>query len=476
MMPSLFQVHARNLGFPLQDVPDSFFTDVAQSFDLIYVLGIWEVGPIATQIAVDNMLKWHGLPREDVCGSCFAIKGYQVAQEFGGDVGLDLFVNKANKHGLGVILDFIPNHVGIDHPWVQNPAPHQQNFIVSAANDISADDSRYFRIVGQQKPMAHGKDPYFPPWSDTAQLNYESQELRDAMCEIVENLAKRCQGVRCDMAMLVLDDIFGKTWNRAVKYDFWKIIVKRVKTINPNFLFIAECYWGLEDRLTEEGFDYCYDKALYDELIGPLNVELIKSKLMKVNRCRFLENHDEQRASVVWNDPQYYAVAAVITYLAPGLRFYHDGQREGRSLRLPVQKRSYPREPLDEAARSKRAGIAALYERLIPLANSPIIKKGQFSALEVKPSNVKDTAYTSLLSFEWEYGSNKILVIINCSDTSVGHGRVPFGCPGDDSILLCGLWDGVTQYRRSASEARTRGIWFSLRPLEINIFSIRPLL
>ena len=151
-------------------------------------------------------------------------------------------------------------------------------------------------------------------------------------------IAGQCDGVRCDMAMLVLRDCFQQLWypllpqsefDQKIPGEFWDQAIEAVRRVNPDFKFIAEAYWDMEWTLQQQGFDFCYDKRLYDRIVGRdvagvrghLRAELAyQSRLV-----RFLENHDEPRAAATFSSDVHEA-AAVITFLSPGLRFFHQGQ------------------------------------------------------------------------------------------------------------------------------------------------------
>ena len=97
------------------------------------------------------------------------------------------------------------------------------------------------------------------------------------MTQLLESIAARCDGVRCDMAMLVLNEVFAKTWERfqvssrpdpaGLGVLGCQRFLATIKQAHPGFVFLAEAYWGLEPRLQALGFDYTYDKALYDGLV-----------------------------------------------------------------------------------------------------------------------------------------------------------------------------------------------------------------
>lgn len=89
--------------------------------------------------------------------------------------------------------------------------------------------------------------------------------------------------------------------------------IEAVRASRPDFLFLAEVYWDLEGRLQQDGFDYCYDKRLYDLLCGgqarPLQEHLSAGLNYQGRLARFLENHDEPRAAAMFPLPLHRAAA-----------------------------------------------------------------------------------------------------------------------------------------------------------------------
>src|SRR5262249_1771285 len=151
--------------------------------------------------------------------------------------------------------------------------------------------------------------------------------------------------------------IFAKTWERFPSQEplatdeFWASAISNVKGSYGDFIFMAEVYWGLERRLQSLGFDYTYDKSLYDLLLArqPGAVQrwvLDSSKGGLATGAHFLENHDERRIAASMSLAEHQAAALVILGL-PGLRFLHEGQLDGARLKVPVQLTHRPAEPVD---------------------------------------------------------------------------------------------------------------------------------
>ncbi len=134
----------------------------------------------------------------------------------------------------------------------------------------------------------------------------------------------------------LLPEVFERTWGIRAE-PFWPGAIDAVRRAHPKFVFLAEVYWDMEWTLQRQGFDYTYDKRLYDRLrespARPVREHLAADLDFQNRSARFLENHDEPRAAATFA-PEIHAAAAVITFLAPGLRLFHDGQFEGRKVRI----------------------------------------------------------------------------------------------------------------------------------------------
>ncbi len=330
----------------LGDVPPRDWDAIAAlGFDTVWLMGVWERSPAGIAIALEN----EGLVEsfrealpdyrpEDVVGSPYCIRGYSVDPHLGGPDGLAAARAALAERGLGLILDFVPNHVAPDHPWV---AEHPEYFVRGNEEDLARDPSSFVRTAGGI--LANGRDPYFPAWPDVVQLNAFSPELRTAVVETLRAIAAQCDGVRCDMAMLVMSDVFERTWAERVgprpAEEYWPTVIAAVRESHPGFLFLAEAYWDLEWALQQQGFDACYDKRLYDRLAhdGAEEVRghLTADPAYQRRLVRFLENHDEPRAAAAF-PPEQARVAAVTTLTQAGPRLVHEGQLEGRRVRLPV--------------------------------------------------------------------------------------------------------------------------------------------
>lgn len=483
--PSLYQINtrvwltelSRQLGrqATLDDIPDAELDRVAtMGFDWIWLLSVWQTGQGAQRVSRNNP-EWRrefqetllDLCEDDIAGSGFAITGYTVHKNVGGDEALARLRERLKQLGLKLMLDFVPNHMGLDHPWV---IEHPEYFIAGTELDLARTPQNYTWVKGKQGDLllAYGRDPYFPGWPDTLQLNYANPATQEAMIGELTRIAGQCDGVRCDMAMLVLPDVFERTWGQRAPL-FWPAATQRVRERVPGFLFMAEVYWDLEWTLQQQGFDYAYDKRLYDRLReGHARSvrEHLHADLNYQNKlARFLENHDEPRAAATFS-PAVHQAAAVITYLTPGLRFFHRGQFEGRKKRISPHLVRGPKEPVDEDLRQ-------FYDRLLTLLRHPAVRNGHWQLLECVPAWDGNWTNDCFLVFGW-LGSNEeyLVVAVNYApNQSQCHVRLPFGNIAGRKWRLCDQLSSAT-YEWNGDDLHGRGLFLDLAPWQACAFSM----
>lgn len=396
--PSLYQINtrvwltelSRKLGktATLDDIPDAELDDLAQlGFDWIWFLSVWQTGLAVQRVSRANP-EWRrefqetlpDLREEDIGGSGFAIAGYTVHQNLGGAAALARLRERLKQRGLRLLLDFVPNHMAPDHPWVEQ---HLEYFVQGNDQDLVRAPQNYCRINTAQGShvLAYGRDPYFAGWPDTLQLDYSNPATQEAMIGELVKIAAQCDGVRCDMAMLVLPDVFERTWGRRAPL-FWPEATRRVRERVPGFCFMAEVYWDFEWTMQQQGFDYAYDKRLYDRLreghARPVREHFHAGLDYQNKLARFLENHDEPRAAATFS-PEVHEAAAVTTFLSPGLRFFHQGQFEGRKKRISPHLVRGPEEPVDQR-------LKQFYDRLLAVLRKPVVRIGAWQLLECVPA------------------------------------------------------------------------------------------
>ncbi len=483
--PSLYQINTRvwltsiseTLGRPAQldDIPEAELDRLAQmGFDWIWLLSVWETGEASQKVSREQTY-WREEFREtlpdlresDIAGSGFAITGYEVHPDLGGDEALARFRERLADRGCKLMLDFVPNHMALDHPWVDQ---HPEFFISGDEDLLAQKPQNYIRIMTKKRELifAHGRDPYFPGWSDTLQLDYSNPAVQEAMMQVLEKIAGQCDGVRCDMAMLILPEVFYQTWGRMPK-PFWTSAIQRVRKQVPNFCFMAEVYWGLEWTLQQLGFDYTYDKRLYDRLreghARPVREHLYAALDYQDRLARFLENHDEPRASAVF-DPQVHRAAAVISFSIPGLRFFHQGQFEGRRKRISPHLIRAPKESLDK-------DIFEFYNQILAVLQNPIMKNGEWQWLTCQPAWEGNESWDSFVAHSWRGSDGKrLLVVVNYAPfQSQCYLRLHFPEIQNHSVRFTDLLSAAS-YSREGTELVERGLYLDLEPWSYHVFEI----
>ncbi len=484
--PSLYQINTRvwltelsqKMGrrATLDDIPDAELDRLATiGFDWVWFLSVWQTGPEAQKVSRSNP-EWRkefretlpDLREEDIPGSGFAITGYTVHVDLGGDMALARLRERLKKRGLKLMLDFVPNHMGLGHPWVED---HPEYFIQGSELDLARAPQNYTWVKRKRGDilLAHGRDPYFSGWPDTLQLNYANPATQEAMSGELLRIAGQCDGVRCDMAMLVLPDVFERTWCKRAPL-FWPAATKRVRDRVPGFTFMAEVYWDLEWTLQQQGFDYAYDKRLYDRLrehhARPVREHFHAGLDFQDKLARFLENHDEPRAAATF-PPEIHQAAAVITFLSPGLRFFHQGQFEGRRKRISPHLGRAPVEPIDPV-------IQQFYDRLLTILRQSVVRDGKWQLLECPPAWEGNWSNDCLIAFSWERSATeRLIVAINyASDQSQCHIRMPFSDLGGKKWRLQDLLSPAS-YDWNGNDLQGRGLYVDMRPWQANVFSLK---
>ena len=481
--PSIFQINtrvwltdlARRLGRPvtLDDIPDNDLDRLArQGFDWIWLLSVWQTGSAAQRVSRSNP-EWRAefqdtlpdLQDEDIAGSGFAITGYTVHESLGGDDALARVRGRLRDRGLRLMLDFVPNHMAPDHPWVES---HPEYFVQGTEADLQREPQNYARIG--QRVLAYGRDPYFSGWPDTVQLDYSNPATRQAMAGELARIAGQCDGVRCDMAMLVLPDVFERTWGSRPE-SFWSPTITQVRDAFPGFCFMAEVYWDLEWTMQHEGFDYAYDKRLYDRLrekhARPVREHFHAGLGYQDKLARFLENHDEPRASSVF-ERDVHEAAAVVTFLSPGLRFFHQGEFEGRKKRISPHLVRAPQEPRDES-------LEQFYGRLLSVLRRESVRDGQWQLNECVPAWDGNPTADGFLAFSWRGATvaDQLLVVVNyAGNQGQCYVRLPFPELAGRAVRFSDLMSPAS-YDREGSDVASNGLYLDLPPWGYHVFEVR---
>lgn len=459
----------------LADVPPHDWHRLAQlGFDGVWLMGVWERSPAGAAIARDHaglQLDFRralpDLQPEDVVGSPYCVRRYLVDERLGGAQALAAARAALERHGLRLVLDYVPNHVARDHPWVSE---RPDFFVRGGPEDLERNHDGYFEAGGQA--LACGRDPYFPPWTDVAQLNAFSPELRDAAERELLALAAQCDGLRCDMAMLVINSVFARTWGARVgpppAEEYWPRLIAAVKAEHPGFLFVAEAYWDLEPELLLQGFDLAYDKRLYDRLRGHDAAGLLRHVEQQAGHqhrlLRFLENHDEARAAEAFGREPLRAAATAL-FTLPGARLVHEGQLEGRHVRLPVQLGRRPDEPAESA-------VLELHETLLRATAEAVFRHGHWQPCE-RAGWPDNRTHEHLVAWAWSLGHERRLAVVNLSERRAqALVRLPFPDLHDRRLRLVDQLTGEA-YEREGQELVGPGLYVDLAPFGAHLLELR---
>jgi glycosidase len=374
---------------------------------------------------------------------------------------------RLHQRGLKLMLDFVPNHMALDHPWIDS---HPEYFVAGTTADLLNAPQNYVRVATTKgdRIFAHGRDPFFPGWPDTLQLDYSNPDTQRAMIAELTAIARRCDGVRCDMAMLVLPDVFERTWGRRPN-QFWPTAIQQTRAAVPGFCFMAEVYWDLEWTMQQQGFDYAYDKRLYDRLRDRHTQaarDHLRAGLDYQDRlARFLENHDEPRAAATFPRDVHEA-AAIVTFLSPGLRFFHQGQFDGRAKRISPHLVRAPDEPPDEA-------LHAFYERLLAVLRRPEVRDGRWDLLECRAAWDGNGTADGFIAFAWQKsGAERLVVAVNFADTQAQcYVPLPFPDIAGSMVRLDDLM-GPARYLRAGDDLVGKGLYLDIGPWTYHVFAV----
>lgn len=485
--PRIFEINTRvwlkkkNFN-SIGDIPDSLINDWADlGFDYIWLMGVWQINkdiiphycfePGLITSYNEGLKDWR---KSDVIGSPYAISDYKINSELGTEEELLELKNRLNSFGIKLILDFVSNHFSIGTDLLNT---NKEIFLPADEYFYKNDPTTFFASpFNPNEYYAHGRDPFFMAWQDTVQINYFNPVARDFMIDILNRITKLADGVRCDMAMLTLNNVFNNTWigplrkygyNKPEK-EFWSEAISSVKETNPNFVFIAEAYWKLEWQLQQLGFDFTYDKTLLDRLssddIRGVKEHLYADDEFQKKSVRFIENHDEQRCASRFGKDKSLAAATVISTIK-GMIFYHDGQFEGKKIKLPVQLGREQFEKTDER-------IQNYYYKLLRITKSDVFRFGDWKQLETIPIHENDDTSEKIFAWQWIYKGQSRVVAINYSG-STSRCRLKFTIP--ENSMLLNLYDelNLVSYERSCQEINEQGLFIELKAYSSHLLSFK---
>ena len=246
-----------------------------------------------------------------------------------------------------------------------------------------------------------------------------------------------------------------------------------MREAHRGFTLLAEAYWDLEWELQQQGFDYCYDKRLYDRLChgdaGALRAHLGAGLDYQDRLARFLENHDEPRTAATFPWPRHQA-AAVVTFFAPGLRFFHQGQLEGAQVRVPVH---LCRAPVE----APNADFVAFYDRLLAALKTPdAFRNGAWSLVPPQSAWDGNPTWADFISYAWQSpDGGRFVVVVNYSDHQAQcRLRLPFDGLAGRQFRLIDIM-GSEVYSRDGGDLVEPGLYIDLAAWRYNVFRLDPL-
>ncbi|HEY8320106.1 MAG TPA: hypothetical protein VIG76_14895 [Amnibacterium sp.] len=445
--------------------------------DAVWLMGVWERSPAGIAVARADeglMASFRDAQPDftdaDLIGSPYCVRRYVVDDRFGGPAGLATARRELAERGCRLLLDYVPNHLAPDSPWVTE---HPERFVRGSEADLAADPASWMEAGGAV--LAHGRDPYFPAWPDVVQLDAFAPELRAATAATLGEIADQCDGIRCDMAMLMINAVFSRTWGGRVGSppagEFWPEVIGTLRTRHPETVLVAEAYWDMEWELQQQGFDFCYDKRLYDRMLElPAPADLVRDHLRagvdyQSRLLRFLENHDEPRiASKVPRAVEQAEAVAVATL--PGAALWHEGQFEGRTVRPPVFLARRPAEELDQE-------LATWYRRMIQAVAADRVRTGDWRLLEAT-GWADNASCRSLVAWSWAGadGAAPHLVVVNLSaGAAQGRVTVPWPDLAGRRLHLKDVLSG-TEFDRDGDELAGPGLYVSLEAWQYHVLSV----
>ena len=455
-------------------------------FDLVWLTSAWTIGSGSRRM-------WRSSPEmrrqraallpdgsdDDIVGSPYAISAYEPPDSLGGEDGLARLRVRLAEAGIGLLLDFVPNHTSSEHPWVRR---HPDWYVHADGPSRTPDgDDAFFEVRSDGRHrIAHGRDPNFAPWADTAQLDYRHPEVPRAMTQTLREVATRCDGVVCSMAMLVLDDVFRSTWDgrsappatadEAAGFgEFWWHATSAVRDVYPQFLLVGEAYWGLEWRLQQLGFDYTWDHALLERFLArdPASVtgHLRADDTYQRRSVRLLEARDSPRIAARLTQAEE-RVAALIEAAVPGMLLVRDGQLEGARADVPVQLRREPDEPADPV-------LHEFYCRLLRATDDEAFRLGQAVRLEPVSAWPGNGTNEAVLARLWVGQHRQLRLAIANLTGEPAQAYIPMALPefAGKNIRLEDQLDDVV-YERSGDDLLVRGLYVDLPPHGSHLFRI----
>jgi len=474
--------HKYGQSLTIDTIPEKEWSPLLKKYDTFWFMGIYVPSPASQDHAKKYVDQYrYALPNInsniDIVASPFAIPDYIPNPEIVGNwFKWDKMLEKLHSHGKKVVIDFVPNHTGLDHSWAKT---HPEYYIQGSESQYHSSPNFYYPVIdhkGNTHYLAHGKDPNYPEWSDTLQLNIANPIVQEEMGKIMLQLVDHADGIRCDMAMLVNPSTFLRTWGWALTDQqkdflchnpFWEKQLKLVKakadSLGKRFDIAGEIYWDKEEL--GKIFDGMYDNYLYQQFLevssgkNPQKLrEHIKYLVKRQNNGQpyrswlYVENHDEERGLKKFGGlSKTFAVLAGI--IPDSVFMVNQGQEKGSRIRPPMQIGRFPKERVDSS-------VSKFYKTLFDLKNSRLFQQGDWDMATIYTEN------PNIIALEVRSPDKKI-----CSVVCVNSGNYKAQCSvpeitanKDASVI------SLTDPSNIKVDAiRQQGLFIELKPGEVQV-------
>ncbi len=458
----------------LDQIPNEELDELKKrGFSALWLIGLWE-----RSTASQKIKQRCGNP--DAAPSAYSLKGYYIAERMGGYEAMANLRHRCAERGIRLASDMVPNHTGLDSDWMINhperflhadyaPFPsytyESENLLDNSHIGIFIEDHYYnqsdaavtFKRVnfdtGETSYIYHGNDGTSMPWNDTAQLDYLNPETREAVIQVILDVARNFPIIRFDAAMTLAKKHIQRLWypkpgdggaiasrsaygmstadfNNAIPQEFWREVVDRVAKEVPDCLLLAEAFWMMEGFFVRTlGMHRVYNSAFMHMLKNEDNQKfrsMIKETIafdpgILQRYVNFMSNPDEETAVEQFGDgDKYFGVATILATL-PGLPMVGHGQFEGYKEKYGME---YHRSYYDEQDNSDL--LAAHEQKISPLFHKRSIFAGahNFAIYDFHTaSGVNDAvyAYTNMGNNE-----ERSLTLVNNSyyeaEGTISHG------------------------------------------------------
>ena len=521
----------------LQDIPDRELDRIAeQGFTALWLIGLWERSPASRKIK-----QMQGNP--EAKSSAYALEGYTIADELGGHEGYLNLRHRALQRGIRLASDMVPNHTGLDSKLVkekpewfigtQQPPFHSYTyngpnlgsdprygiFIEDGYWDRSDAAVTFKRVdyhTGDTCYIYHGNDGTAMPWNDTAQLNFLSAEVREAVIQQILHVARMFPVIRFDAAMVLVKKHIQRLWyplpgqtagipsrsssamsmedfNKSVPEEFWREVVDRIHAEAPDTLLLAEAFWMLEGYFVRTlGMHRVYNSAFMHMLKKEDNAGyryLIKNTLefdreILKRYVNFMNNPDEDTAVEQFGKGDKYFGVCVMMATMPGLPMFGHGQIEGFSEKYGME---YARAYLDEHPDEEL--IKRHEQEVFPLLKKRYLFADvqHFFLYDVYSDN--GSVNENIFCYSNRLDDERTLVAYNNAwEQTMGHVSTSVGFKTEHGIEQRSLCDGLglshsddtfvifcdrvskIEYIRPVRELREQGLHIILGGYQYNIF------